>query len=143
MIWLMGEYNHDSASDFTFPVNTVATGWIQRGYFAAVENAVLYSGGHCDGLLNFLWSSPGLDGEPLRVVVIHFPTRAPELNPIELNWNIFAKRLRIVLRVTGAHLNGSPAVYECLAGRVLSSFTHDDNLKNCTHCGYLGNVRNN
>ena len=142
ILWSMGEDNHDSASYFAFLVNAVATGWLQRGDFVVVDNAVLHSGGHCDELPDFLWSSPGLDGEPLRVVVIPFPTRAPELNPIELNWNTFVKRLRIVLRVAGAHLNGSPAIYECLAGRVLSSFTHDDNVKSYTHCGYFGNVKN-
>ena len=77
------------------------------------------------------------------MVVSSFPTRAPELNRIKLNLNTFVKRSRIVLSVACAHLNGLPAVYEYLTCLVLSSFTHDDNLKNCTHCGYLGNVRNN
>ena len=35
-----------------------------------------------------------MDGQPLRVVAVPFPTRAPELNPIELNWNTFVMRLK-------------------------------------------------
>ena len=96
ILYTIGEDNHDLAAFMAFMVNAVADGWIRRGDFIVVDNAVLHSGGSADMLAEFLWDAPGLDGAPLRVVIVPFPTRSPELNPIELSWNTFVKRLKVV-----------------------------------------------
>ena len=94
LLYTIGEDNHDSAAYMAFIVRAVATGWLNRGDLIVVDNAILYSGGSADNLNAFLWNVPGLDGHPLRVVAVLFPTRSPELNPIELNWNTFVMRLK-------------------------------------------------
>ena len=67
----------------------------------------------------------GLDGLPLNIVVVPFPTRAPELNPIEPCWNTFVKRLKMLkVRV----LNGAGGAWALkeAACDVLNKFSHED-----------------
>ena len=129
LLYTIGEDNHDSAAFLAFTTNAVATGWLKRGDFIVIDNAVLHSGGACDILEDLLWNAPGLDGEPLRVVVIPFPTRAPELNPIKLNWNTFVLQLRKV-KIAVLAQGGGPEVMKQVACSTLDNFTHDDNKKN-------------
>ena len=57
LLYSIGEDNHEA-----FIVNAVACGWLSRGDFVVVDNAVLHSGGHADIAADFLWNAPGLDG---------------------------------------------------------------------------------
>ena len=68
--------------------------------------------------------------------MVPFPTRAPELNPIELNWNTFVKLLKKEELET-LDYGGGPEVLQGLACKVLSNFIHCDNIKNYTKCGYI------
>ena len=120
-----------------FMVNTVADRWIQRGNFVVVDNTVLHSGGSADMLAKFLWDAPGLDGAPLRVAITPFPTRSPELNPIELSWNTFVKRLKVV-RISVLAKGGDPEVMKTAACNILNKFTQTDNQLTYRHCGYYG-----
>ena len=65
-----------------------------------------------------------------------------QLNWIELNWNKFVKWLKREVLLACLNVAGGSGTYECLAGCVLSHFSHDDNLKNYIKCGYLGNINN-
>ena len=134
--------HHDSASYMAYIINAVATGWLRSGNFIVVDNVILHSGGHADGLADFLWNAPGIDGDPLRMVAVPFPTRSPELNPIELHWHTFIKRLKREVLMACLNVAGGSGAYEFLAGGVLSQFSHDDNLKNYIKCGYLCNINN-
>ena len=64
-MYSIGEDNHDSAPYMAFIVNEVASGWLVRGDFVVVDNAIVNSGGSADILSDFLWNAPGLDGDPL------------------------------------------------------------------------------
>ena len=137
-LYSIGEDNHDSACYMAFMINAVASGWLRRGEFIVVDNAILHSGGSADVLADFLWHAPGLDGLPLHIVVVPFPTRAPELNPIEPCWNTFVKRLKMLkVRV----LNGAGGAWALkeAACNVLNNFTHEDIEKNYISQGYYGN----
>ena len=74
LLYTIGEDNHDFAAYMAFIVRAVVTGWLNRGDFIVVDNAILHSGGSADNLNDFLWNTPGLDGQPLRVVAAPFPT---------------------------------------------------------------------
>jgi len=140
LLYSIGDENHDSAAYMAFMVNAVASGWLASGDFVVVDNAILHSGGSADVLADFLWNAPGLDGEPLRIVVVPFPTRSPELNPIELNWNTFVMRLRMV-KLSVLNSGGGCEIFKSVACDVLNNFTHLDNEKNYIKCGYHGRTK--
>ena len=79
----------DAAAVLTFVVNAVAAGWLRRGDFLVLDNVRVHSGGSVDILSEVLWNTPGIDNEPLDVILVPYPTRAPEINPIELCWYIY------------------------------------------------------
>ena len=141
-LYLLGLDNPDSVSYMTFIINAVAAGWLRSGDFIVMDNAILHSGRHADYLGFFLWNAPEIDGVPLRVVVVPFPTRSPELDPFELNWNTFVKWLKREVLMACLNVAGGSGAYDFLAGGVLSQFSHDDNLQNYIKCGYLGNINN-
>ena len=134
-LFTIGDDNHDSAAYMSFIVGAVACGWLNKGDFVVVDNAILHSGGHADIASDFLWNAEGLDGEPLHITIIPFPTRAPELNPIEMSWNTFVLRLQM-RRTAILNAGGGGQTLVTAAGDTLSSFTHEDNEKNYTKCGY-------
>ena len=137
-LYSIGEDNHDSACFLAFIINAVATGWLRRGDFIVIDNAILHTGGSCDILAEFLWNAPGLDGVPLNIVIVPFPTRAPELNPIEPCWNTFVKRLNMI-KLSILNSGGGCEVYKNAACNVLNNFTHEDIEKNYVKQGYFGN----
>ena len=138
-LYSIGDENHDSAAFLAFMVMAVATGWLSRGDFIVIDNAILHSAGSCDIIHDFLWSSPGLDGLPINIVIVPFPTRAPELNPIELNWNTFVLRLKkekVQILIQGG---GGKVLMEA-AGQIMSNFSHEDNEINYIKRGYYGKI---
>ena len=92
LIFTMGEENHDAAAFTSFVVAAVGSGWIRRGDFIVIDNARVHSGASANILPDFLWNAPGLDGQPLNVIFVPYPIRAPESNPMELCWNIYVER---------------------------------------------------
>ena len=74
----------------------------------------------------------------MNIFVVSFPTRTPKMTPIELNWNTFVERMKMIRREIVA-ANGGPEVLMRAAGNTLNNFTHLDNLKNYIKCGYYGN----
>ena len=137
-LFTMGEENHDSACFLAFIIEAVSCGWLRRGDFLIINNAILHSGGSCDILNDFLWNAPGLDGQPLNIVVVPFPTRSPELNPIELNWGQLTKYLNTLdIEMFLHQLEGNRCKLLDVAFFILSNITHYDNLKNYVKQGYL------
>ena len=68
------------------------------------DNATIHQQGYNSDLGDFLWNTPALDGEPLRILLLPLPTRSPELNPIELVWHILVQRVKYgVKRVDEQH----------------------------------------
>ena len=94
----------------------------------------MHSGGNTDILQEYLWhgKSP-FDGMPLNIFVIPFPTRSPELNPIELLWHILVRRMKRL-----------PADIQLYKGeglktasmKILDKFSHDDVTKCLNYCRY-------
>lgn len=65
-----------------------------------------------------------------------FPTQSPELNPIEMSWNAFVKRLvmkRLIVMAGG----GSDSTTKAVASLSLSEFNHNDICKTYVKYGYI------
>ena len=68
---------------------------IQYGYLVhdeiiIMDNAAIHLQKHAKDVQDFLWNCK-VDDKPLCILIIWLPTRAPELNPIELIFHIFAQ----------------------------------------------------
>ena len=61
-LYSIGEDNHDAAAYLAFIVYAVACGWLQKGDFVIVDNAILHSGGSANVVADFLWNAVGFDG---------------------------------------------------------------------------------
>ena len=96
------------------------------GGVIVIDNVVLHSGGSCNILVNFLWNAPGLDGLPLNNCAIHFPTQAPELNPIELNWNMLVLQMKKV-NISIPNMGVGLEVFKHVTCDVILKFSHHNN----------------
>ena len=96
-----------------------------------IDNATIHEKGYNCDLAHFLWETPGLDGEPLNILLLPLPTRSPELNPIELIWHILVQRMRGVKR----GMSGNHMVARC-AEIVLEGIDFDVVRRTYRHCGY-------
>ena len=90
----VGENNHDSVSFRLFIEEAIATAWLRPYDILIFDKATIHQQGYNGDLANLLWNSPALDGEPLRILLLPLTTRSPELNPIELVWNIMVQRVK-------------------------------------------------
>lgn len=110
---------HDDTNDATeFSVQlekAIARGYFHHGDILVLDNAQIHIGKENSVLEEWMWDSFG-------VLILFLPPRSPELNPIELVWNILVQRLRLVpleeLRAIGSH---STAIK---ANQILSNITH-------------------
>lgn len=104
-----------------------------------MDNAPIHRGGSAAIIEDFLWSTI-VDGRPLKILVIYLPTRSPELNPIELVFNILASRMKsFKYRTTGPV--DETVVARCC--RILDEIEFEVILR-CIHsCGYLEDTTTN
>ena len=131
MVYTIGTDNHDSFSFRQFLENSILTGWLMPDDIIICDNAQIHQYGYNNDLGEFLWNSPGLDGRPLRILLLPLPTRSPELNPIELIWNTLVKRLKMFKSLD----RGNHAVAR-YADYVLGKIEHSLVKKTYIHCGY-------
>ena len=98
------------------------------------DNARIHDCFETDDLADLLWNFPGEGGVALRVLLIYLPTRSPELNPIELIFNTFVKRLKKFRREY-------PLSYRELGALGSAKLTLDEMqidlmITTAKHCGY-------
>lgn len=77
----------DSTSFSMTIEEAIATGFLRRGDFLVFDNAAIHLQGENSDLEDWLWSSLG-------IIVLPLPTRAPELNPMELVWRNLCRHLQ-------------------------------------------------
>ena len=83
----IGEENHDSFCFREFISVSVASGVLAKGDVLVVDNASIHVSGENNDLDEFLW-------EEFSILMLRLPTYSPELNPIELIWNLVVMRMR-------------------------------------------------
>ena len=100
-----------------------------------LDNAAIHVGKESKELVDYLWNTK-VNGKPLNILVLFLPTRAPELNPIELIFNI------LVIRLKSYHYRNNTGVRESViarAGQIMDSIPYETILRTCQHCRYLQN----
>ena len=136
----IGEENGDSESFLMFMIELVSIDFFNHGDILVLDNCKIHSQGLCDILEDFLWNVTGPDGiNPLNVLIVWLPTRSPELNPIELLWNILVQRLKTVDLYDNNRVRRDAAPR--IAEAILQELAHDHGLMKDLYlkCGYSRN----
>ena len=79
-----GEKNHNNLVFRLFIEGAVTSGWLRPYDMLICNNAVIHEKGYNVDLADYLWNSPGLNGEFLHIILLLLLAQSPELDPIEL-----------------------------------------------------------
>ena len=101
MHFSIGEENGTAASFTAYIELLISIGWVKPGDVLVMDNAAIHTGGEAAIVADILWKFA-------QVVIVPLQTRVPELNPIELIFQIRirpAKKRLWFVRVTGRDQN--------------------------------------
>jgi hypothetical protein len=123
---------NDSADFVSAVYASLKKGFLCSGDVLVLDNASIHCYQEAAGLEEFLWYEH-------HIILLSLPTRSPELNPIELVWNILVQRLCTYeiyygLDKTEGHVCVR-ATYD-----ILVNVTHLEVAKCYRHCEYLPNT---
>ena len=110
----------------------VKEGFLKPREVLVLDNAAVHCGAAARELQHYLWNVR-VNGIQLEVLVLYLPTRAPELNPIELVFHILSRRLKSFHYRNLVSLN---AGVEKKIHAVLNDITRSLLVKCYEHCGY-------
>ena len=111
-----------------FVMQNLQSGFLQPGDFLVLDNASIHHFQEAMGLDAYLWNYHG-------IFLQFLPTRSPELNPIELLWNILTQRL---LHFPLGDEYGPRSHRVAHAARMLmDAFSHEDVIACFRKCGYI------
>ena len=131
MAYTMGEYNGDASSFLTFMQWLIQIKQIRHKEIVVMDNARIHNGGEASIIEDLLWDIV-VDGRPLNAYILWLPTRAPELNPIELVFHIIARDIRNWKNFD----NVNSKMLHTEVARSVSKLSHSTIMKCCQHCGY-------
>ena len=117
-VYTIGPENGTAAAYLAFIESLIENGHLQKGEFLISDNAAIHTGAEAKIIEDLLWSYPISDTEQLNVAVIYLPTRAPELNPIELVWRSLTMKIRATRVSSKTHAAADAAA------QILSEMTH-------------------
>ena len=83
----MGTFVGNSLSFLSFVMEMVKTGFLKSGDILVLDNARIHSSDYCEFLAPTLL-------QVANIMIIHLPAYSPELNPIELCFNLFSQILK-------------------------------------------------
>jgi hypothetical protein len=111
-----------------FVIQNLSCGFLQTGDFLVLDNALIHLFQELTGLDAYLCNYCG-------ILLQFLPTRSPELNPIELLWNILVQQLKHfpLSDDYGPHMHR----VACAAEMLMNEFTHDSADASFRHCGYI------
>jgi hypothetical protein len=134
VVYTVGKQNGTATAFFSFCELMVATGWLRHDEIIVMDNAAIHTGGAAADLERFLWETV-VDDRPLHILVVYLPTRSPELNPIELVFHIFARRV-ISYRLRHDFGGAVDNAIIRFGTQVLDEISYETILKCYQHCGY-------
>jgi transposase len=133
LVYTIGKENGTAAAFVSFCQMMVVSGWLCHDEILVMDNAAIHTGGDCEDLERFFWDTV-LDGRPLHILVIYLPTRSPELNPIELIFDLFSRRVTSYrLRHDAGPVDRAIIRY---GTQVLNQISYETILRCFRHCGY-------
>jgi hypothetical protein len=136
-VYTIGEANGSAKAFMAFCVLMVESGWLRHDEFLVMDNAAVHTGGEARDLEQWFWELI-VDGRPLHVLVIYLPTRSPELNPIELIFHIFLRRIRSYRMASNDGAVDQAVIH--YGSMVMDAMEYETILNCYRHCGYLGEV---
>ena len=116
-----------------FVMEMVRDGFLLPKEVLVLDNAAVHCGAAAKELEDFLWNVK-VNGVQLQVLVLFLPTRAPELNPIELIFHILSRRIK------SHHFRNIISINNGVEDMVRYVMDHIDRplLMRCyEHCGYM------
>jgi transposase len=133
LVYTIGKENGTAAAFVAFCEMMVLSGWLRHDEIIVMDNAAIHTGGDSDDLERFSWETV-VGGRPLHILVIYLPTRSPELNPIELIFHIFSRRVTSYrLRHDAGPVDRAIIRY---GTQVLNNISYETILRCFRHCGY-------
>jgi hypothetical protein len=127
--YTINKHCNDSTAFCDFIDKAIIKGFLLEGDVLVLDNAAIHNKADSTNLFEFLWDNFG-------ILLISLPTRAPELNPIELLWNTLNTRLQHHQFLGGGGRPNKDAV-AVAAGEILDAVPHSEIAKYYQHCGYL------
>jgi hypothetical protein len=122
---VINKYTNDATAFCQAVDIAIATGFLRRRDILVLDNASIHRFREASTLEDWLY-------EQFRIVLFFLPVRCPELNPIELMWNVLVQRLK---SIDLSHRPRYDAV-AYLAHDIMDGFTHNDVAKAYRKCGY-------
>jgi transposase len=126
--YTINKHCNDSTAFNEFIDNAIIKGFLLPGDVLILDNAAIHVKGESTNLFDFLWDN-------FEILLICLPTRAPELNPIELLWNTLNGRLPYHQFLGGGR--PSKDAVAIAAGEILDAVSHNEIAKYFQHCGYI------
>ena len=124
----VGEENHDSFCFRSFITHAIVMGVLVGGDILVLENAAIHISGENNDIREYLW-------DRFRILVLTLPTYSPELNPIELIWNVMIQRMQSF--TLGTEISEGYTVKELAVYVMKNIITMEDSRKSYKKCGYI------
>ena len=108
--------------------HAIVVGVIRSGDILVIDNAVIHVSGENDDSAEYLW-------DRFQVLVLTLPTYSPELNPIELIWNVTVQRMQSFR--LGTEMTEGYSVKELAVWVMKNTIGIEDAFKLFQKCGYI------
>ena len=132
IFYQVGKYTADSYMFKQFVLSMVRTNFLQHGHVLVCDNATVHTRRECEHLREELYSYTG-------VYMLLLPPYHPELNPIELVFNLLTQRLRHSTARYVDYVNEQDRKILEICCSVLNETTTDEIKQMYNSCGYLIN----
>ena len=132
LFYQLGKFAGTSAIFRQFVLNMVKTNFVSTGDVIVCDNASMHKNAECRYLRETLWVQAG-------IMIVYLPAYTPELNPIELMFNVFSMRLRHTNARKVSFSNKSDKTFLHICVNILSLISKKDIIGMFKHCGYIKN----
>lgn len=126
--FVLHEGTNDAAMFSSVILCMVADGTLVRGDVLVMDNAAIHHYKESADLEDILWDN-------FEIAIVFLPTRAPELNPIELLWHTLVRRMQSI-ELTGTVLQQGQLAAQA-ASVIMDDFTHEDVVACYQKCNYF------
>ena len=126
----IGKFQGTSCAFNYFVTELVGTGFLRSGHILICDNATIHLTQENRNLAEILW-------EQYNILVLNLPPYSPELNPIELVFQLLGQRLRHSNARYQSYQMQSEDFFLRKCVEVLESITGEDIKRNYQKCGYI------
>ena len=130
IFYQIGKFSGNSITFRQFVLNMIESNFIQEGDILVCDNASIHTRGECMYLREDLYQLFGIS-------ILLLPTYHPELNPIELIFNILVQRVKHSGARYEDYLNNENSKVMHVCANALNSITNNDIKKVYRKCGYI------